>query len=48
MIQDGKLVCDECHRTITQIATVPESDWRMHNLCSDCFLGLWKRSIPPA
>jgi hypothetical protein len=49
VIQDGQLVCDGCQKPITRITSAADPDWaRMHNLCSACFLDLWKRSIPPA
>jgi hypothetical protein len=49
MIENGQLVCDSCHTAISRITSVADPDWaRMHNLCSTCFLALWKQSIPPA
>jgi hypothetical protein len=46
MIENGTIVCDGCHRTITKITAVPEGGWpQMHNLCSDCFDKLWKSGI---
>jgi hypothetical protein len=49
MIRDGQLVCDGCQKVITRISDVPAEGWdTMHNLCSACFLALWKQSIPPA
>jgi len=49
LIRDQQLVCDGCGTVITRISTTPGDDWaRMHNLCSNCFLELWKRSLTPA
>jgi hypothetical protein len=49
MIRDGQMVCDSCQKAITRVLEVPAEGWpTMHNLCSTCFEGLWKQSIPPA
>jgi hypothetical protein len=49
VIRDGQVVCDGCQKVISRITDVPPEGWdRMHNLCSSCFDGLWKQSIPPA
>ncbi len=49
MLKDSALVCDGCQKTITRVTNVPSEGWpTMHNLCSACFLDLWKTSIPPA
>ena len=49
MIRAGQLVCDGCGKTITRITTaVDEAGAPMHNLCSECFRDLRKRSLPRA
>jgi hypothetical protein len=49
MLQDGQLICDACRKVITKITAAPAEGWeKMHNLCSACFVDLWKQSIPPA
>ncbi len=49
MIQDGTIVCDNCHRPITKITLVPEGGWpQMHNLCSACFDSLWATALQRA
>jgi hypothetical protein len=46
MIEDGKMVCDNCRTVITRIANVPAEGWpTMHNLCSNCFRELGKQSV---
>jgi len=49
MIEDGKLVCDGCHKVISRITHVPPEGWpKLRNLCPTCFNDLWTKSIPPA
>ena len=49
MIRDGQIFCDTCGTPITRTTAVLEGDGaRMHNVCSECFTTLKKRSIPPA
>jgi len=46
MIEDGKMVCDQCKAVISRIENVPADGWpTMHNLCSACFRELGKRSV---
>jgi len=47
MIQDGRLVCDVCHKPITRITDVPPEGWpQLRSLCSACFGDLRKRAVP--
>ncbi len=49
MLKDGQLICDRCQAVISRIRESPAEGWeKMHNLCSACFLAVWKESIPPA
>jgi hypothetical protein len=49
MLKDNTLVCDACQKTITRVTQVPPEGWpTMHNLCSACFIDLWKTSLTPA
>jgi ribosome-binding protein aMBF1 (putative translation factor) len=49
MIRDGQIFCDTCGKAITRTTASLEGDGaRMHNVCSDCFTNLKKKSIPPA
>ncbi len=49
MLTDGKLVCDQCQTVITRIEGAPADGWpTMHNLCSNCFRELGKKSVPRA
>ena len=46
MIRDGQLVCDGCQKVISRITDSPAGGWeKMHNLCSECFVALEKKSI---
>jgi hypothetical protein len=46
MMRDGQLVCDSCQTKITRITSTPGDGWeQMHNLCSACFVALWKTSM---
>jgi hypothetical protein len=41
MIQEDKIVCDQCGALITHVTGVPPEGWpHMHNLCSTCFATL--------
>ncbi len=47
MLKDGQLICDRCQKPISRITGAPAEGWeRMHNLCSACFLEVWKESVP--
>ncbi|MCI4364810.1 MAG: hypothetical protein L3K10_01920 [Thermoplasmata archaeon] len=49
MIRDGQIICDSCQKPISRTTAELESGGtKMHNVCSDCFSTLKKRSIPPA
>lgn len=46
MIENGKLVCDNCRTEITRIEKLPPEGWpTMHNLCSSCFRELGKKAV---
>jgi len=45
MLRDQEMVCDRCQKVITRVTNAPAEGWKqMHNLCSDCFLEVWKKS----
>lgn len=49
MLKENTLVCDRCQTSITRVTQVPPEGWpTMHNLCSPCFIEVWKTSIPHA